>query len=62
MAIDGSGNLWVMNHNTGEKAIVGGTPSGALEGNMLVEYVGLAAPVTTPKAVETANTKQGKRP
>jgi len=62
MAIDGSGNLWVMNHNTGQQTFYGPTPTGALQGNMLVEYVGLAAPVTTPKAVETANTKQGKRP
>lgn len=62
MAIDGSGNLWVMNHNTGYVTISGGVPTGALVGNVLVEYVGLAAPVTTPKAVETANTKQGQRP
>lgn len=62
MAIDGSGNLWVMNHDTGQQTFYGSTPTGALQGNMLVEYVGLAAPVTTPKAVETANTKQGKRP
>jgi hypothetical protein len=63
MAIDGSGNLWVLNHNTGfTSGSGGGVLTNALQGNMLVEYVGLAAPVTTPKAVETANTKQGKRP
>jgi len=43
VAIDGSGNLWAANSNTEET----GTPSGTYY-NALVEYVGVAAPVTTP--------------
>jgi hypothetical protein len=38
-AIDGSGNLWVLNENTG---------STASPGNALVEFIGIAAPVVTP--------------
>jgi hypothetical protein len=43
-AIDASGNLWVLNLDT----------NGSSPGNVLVEFVGLAAPVTTPTSVATA--------
>jgi hypothetical protein len=38
-AIDGSGNLWVLNADTN---------GSASPGNVLVEFVGIAAPVVTP--------------
>jgi len=52
-AIDGSGNLWVVNPDTG------GTKS---EANVLVEYVGIAAPVVTPTSVALTNHLSGARP
>ncbi len=45
-AIDGSGNLWVLNNDTN------GSTS---PGNVLVEYVGVAAPVITPTSVALTN-------
>jgi len=52
-AIDGSGNLWVLNLDT-----VGfSTP-----GNVLVEYIGIGAPVVTPTSVALTNGMLGVRP
>ena len=52
-AIDGSGNLWVLNPDTnGVNA----------PGNVLVEFVGIAAPVVTPTSVAVANGSLGLRP
>ena len=52
-AIDGSGNLWVLNNDTNGVA----TP-----GNVLVEFIGIAAPVVTPTSVALANGQLGARP
>jgi hypothetical protein len=55
MAIDGSGNLWLMNtHNF--------NPYLGTAGNVLVEVVGAAAPTITPLSVATQNGAQGTRP
>jgi hypothetical protein len=51
--IDGSGNLWVLNADTGTTSS---------RGNVLVEYVGIAAPVVTPMSVALANGQVGVRP
>ncbi len=51
-AMDGSGNLWVLNSDT----------FGNLPGNALVEYIGIGAPVITPTASAQANGLQGVRP
>jgi hypothetical protein len=52
-AIDGSGNLWVLNNDT----------NGATSpGNVLVEFVGLAAPVVTPTSAALTNGQLGVRP
>jgi hypothetical protein len=56
-AIDGSGNLWVINPDTSNS---GG--SGNSTGNMLVEFVGMAAPVVTPTVTATVNGQLGSRP
>jgi hypothetical protein len=53
VAIDGSGNLWVLNVDTGTDASLG---------NALVEYVGIAAPVVTPTSQALANGQVGVRP
>ncbi|MEI9978450.1 MAG: chitobiase/beta-hexosaminidase C-terminal domain-containing protein [Edaphobacter sp.] len=52
-AIDGSGNLWVLNANTGTTT----SP-----GNVLVEYVGIAAPVVTPTSLALQFGQVGVRP
>jgi hypothetical protein len=52
-AIDGSGNLWVLNTNTGTTA----SP-----GNVLVEFIGIAAPVVTPTSVALQFGQVGGRP
>jgi hypothetical protein len=52
-AIDGSGNLWVLNTDTG-------TP--ASPGNVLVEFIGIAAPVVTPTSTALLNGQVGVRP
>ena len=54
LAIDGSGNLWVANANTGS--------SGSTAYNALVEYVGAAAPVTTPLSLAINYSEVGVRP
>jgi hypothetical protein len=52
-AIDGSGNLWVLNVDTG----VAGSP-----GNALVEFIGIAAPVVTPTSLALQFGQVGVRP
>jgi hypothetical protein len=56
-AIDGSGNLWLINSTTSNSGGVGATT-----GNVLVEFVGIAAPVVTPASVALANGQLGARP
>ncbi len=53
-AIDGSGNLWVLNVNTGA--------SSTSAGNVLVEFVGIAAPVVTPTSLALQFGQVGVRP
>ncbi len=58
-AIDGSGNLWVLNTDTD------GTNTSnfnILPGNVLVEYIGIGAPVLTPAATALTNGMLGARP
>lgn len=57
-AIDGSGNLWVLNQDTA------GADSNfnVIPGNVLVEYVGIGAPVLTPTSVAQTNGVLGARP
>ncbi|ADV83295.1 chitobiase/beta-hexosaminidase C-terminal domain-containing protein [Terriglobus saanensis] len=52
-AIDGSGNLWVLNIDTGTTT----SP-----GNVLVEFVGIAAPVVTPISNAVSFGQVGARP
>ena len=69
ISVDGSGNLWVASGSTGYASA---STSGAcgttypICGNVLEEYVGLAAPVTTPTSVAvgkgTATGGVGQRP
>jgi Chitobiase/beta-hexosaminidase C-terminal domain/IPT/TIG domain len=56
-AIDGSGNLWLVNADTSNS---GG--SGNPTGNVLVEFVGIAAPVVTPISAAVTNAQLGVRP
>ncbi len=60
-AIDGSGNLWVLNVDT-----LGTDPvslvSTTTPGNVLVEYVGIGAPVATPVSAALKNSLLGVRP
>gem|GEM_PF-5394078 len=57
-AVDGSGNLWVLNSETN-----GFDANFNLQsGNVLVEYVGIAAPVVTPTSVALVNGQLGARP
>jgi len=51
--IDGSGNIWAINSATQN---VNGT------GNVLVEFVGLAAPVVTPLSLALTNAQMASRP
>ncbi len=52
-AIDGSGNLWVLNIDTGTMS----SP-----GNVLVEYIGIAAPVVTPNSLALKYDQVAVRP
>jgi hypothetical protein len=52
-AIDGSGNLWVLNVDTGATT----SP-----GNVLVEFIGIAAPVVTPTSLALQFGQVGVRP
>jgi Chitobiase/beta-hexosaminidase C-terminal domain len=52
-AIDGSGNLWVLNEDTGTTA----SP-----GNALVEFIGIGAPVVTPTSLALQFGEVGVRP
>jgi hypothetical protein len=58
-AIDGSGNLWVLNADAD-----GTNPSNfsILPGNVLVEYIGIGAPVLTPASTALTNGMLGVRP
>ncbi len=58
-AIDGSGNLWLINIDTSNS---GGPSGSAATGNVLVEFVGLAAPVVTPTSLALQNGQLGTRP
>jgi hypothetical protein len=58
-AIDGSGNLWVLNPSTTGTDITG---SISQSGNVLVEYVGIGAPVVTPTSVALTSGMLGARP
>jgi len=62
-AIDGSGNLWVLNNGTngisGYDVNFNPLPD---DGNVLVEYIGIAAPVVTPTAAALQNQTLGARP
>jgi hypothetical protein len=53
-AMDGSGNLWVLNTDAGKTT--------SAQGNVLVEYVGIGAPVVTPTAAALPNGTLGVRP
>ena len=53
MSVDGSGNVWVLNGNTGNASVVG---------NALVQMIGLAAPVVTPNSVALTNGELATRP
>jgi hypothetical protein len=60
-AIDGSGNLWVLNADTnGDNSGNIGGPY--VLGNVLVEYVGIGAPVVTPTSAALPNGSLGVRP
>ena len=54
IAIDGSGNLWLLNTSNSFE--------GVQTGNVLVEVVGVASPTITPLAVATQNGTQGTLP
>jgi hypothetical protein len=53
VAIDGSGNLWTLNSNTG---------SSLIPGNALVEFIGLAGPVITPHSLALQEVELATRP
>jgi len=57
-AMDASGNLWVLNNDTNGV----NNSSVATPVNVLVEYVGIGAPVVTPTSVALANGQLGVRP
>jgi hypothetical protein len=57
-AMDASGNLWVMNNDTNGV----NNSSVATPVNVLVEYVGIGAPVVTPTSVALSNQALGARP
>jgi hypothetical protein len=58
-AVDGSGNLWIANQSY---PYTGFAPSGTPLGQQLVEFVGIAAPVTTPAVQTLASGSIGARP
>jgi hypothetical protein len=57
-AMDASGNLWVLNNDTNGF----NNSSVATPVNVLVEYVGIGAPVVTPSSVALSNQALGARP
>jgi hypothetical protein len=62
-AIDGSGNLWVLNVDTiGTTGTSAPYSSTTAANNVLVEYVGIGAPVATPTSVALQNSTLGVRP
>ena len=58
-AIDGSGDLWVLNTDTYGTNPVSFSPQ---PGNVLVEYIGIGAPVVTPASTALTNNMLGARP
>ncbi len=52
-AMDGSGNLWILNADTGTTAS---------HGNALVEFIGIGAPVVTPTSLALQFGQVGVRP
>ena len=60
-AIDGSGNLWLINADTSNSG-GSGCATACTTGNVLVEFIGLAAPVVTPTSAALANGELGARP
>jgi len=62
-AIDGSGNLWVINGDVSGAYYNSTTNKYVFQsGNALVEYVGIGAPVVTPVSVALTNKMLGARP
>lgn len=61
-AIDSSGNLWVLNNDTSGGYYDANFNVVTTPGNVLVEYVGIAAPVLNPASVALANGVLGARP
>ena len=59
VAVDASGNVWMA---TQTFPWTGFAPSGTPVSQQLVEFVGVAAPVTTPAVQALANTALGARP
>ena len=57
-AMDASGNLWVLNNDTNGV----NNSSVATPVNVLVEYVGIGAPVVTPTSTALSNQALGARP
>jgi hypothetical protein len=60
-AIDGSGNLWLVNADTSNSG-GSGCATACSTGNVLVEFIGLAAPVVTPTSTALVNGQFGVRP
>ena len=62
--IDSSGNLWLINLTTSNSGGTAGNGAGTASGtgNVLVEFVGIAAPVVTSTAAALTNGQLGTRP
>ena len=60
-AIDGSGNLWLVNADTSNSG-GSGCAAACSTGNVLVEFIGIATPVVTPTSAALANGELGARP
>ena len=60
-AIDGSGNLWLVNADTSNSG-GSGCATACSTGNVLVEFIGIAAPVVTPTSAALVNGQLGARP
>lgn len=60
-AMDASGNLWIVNRTTNNYEYVSGTKT-ATNANVLVEFVGIGAPVSTPASVALSTGTLGARP
>jgi len=60
-AMDASGNLWVLNGSTNGSEYISGVKT-ATPANVLVEFVGIGAPVVTPTSVALSSGLLGQRP